>query len=355
MTVTDEQADQAASAPTPSTGTPTQPTASAWLTARAAVTEVLRPVIRPPQREPQPAGGVPRFAHVPAEPHPRAPRDTRWWAGAVLLAVSLLLVAFVVQATLLSGLQHERAQQILYDQLRQDLAEGTAPTGQLDYVTEEMVPLGQPVALLEIPSLGLREVVLQGSDSEVLRSGVGHRRDSVMPGQAGTAVLLGRQLAYGGPFSGLVRLQPGDEIRVTTAQGEHSYRVLGLRRAGDPMPAALRSGDGRLELQTADGLALFPSGVLYVDAALISESQQKPSTVMAYPALPLEERAMGQLENGWYPVFFGLCVLVAAGIGTIWLWRRWGRPHAWLVAFPVLLAIGVVVADTAMDALPNLL
>lgn len=329
----------------------------AWRDARAAVTEVLRPV-RPAGRT---LGGgrsrpprSPRLSRMPAAPRPKGPRDARWWSGAALLTVSVLLLSFVAHVALLSNLQHHRAQQIAYDELRTTLAKAETPVGQLN-LNEEMVPLGTPVALMEIPSLGLREVILEGTTAEALRSGPGHRRDSVMPGQAGTAVILGRQLAYGGPFAGLPQLRPGDDITVTTGQGEHTYRVIGLRRAGDPMPGEVREDGGRLELQTADGLAMFPSGVLYVDAELMSKTQANPSRVLGYPALPVEERAMGQTPDGGFAVFFALIFLVAAGIGTGWLWTRWGRWQGWLIGFPVLVALGAITADTVMDALPNLL
>ncbi|WP_167047046.1 sortase [Salinibacterium sp. ZJ454] len=324
-------------------------------TSRTAVTEVLRPV-----RPARPTGGgsrpprPPRLRRLPTAPRPKAPRDTRWWAGAGLLAVSLLLVAFVAQVAVVSSLQHHRAQTLAYDTLRTTLAKAEAPIGQLD-LTEELVPAGTPVGLLEIPSIGLSETILEGTSSDVLRSGAGHRRDSVMPGQAGTAVVLGRQVAYGGPFGSLARLQPGDIVKVTTGQGDHEYRVVSLRRAGDPMPEELRAGQGRLELQTADGLALFPSGVLHVDAELISETQANPSRVMGYAALPAAERAMGQASGGWFAVFFALVFFTAAAIGVWWLWTSWGRWHAWLVGVPVLLTLGVITADTVMDALPNLL
>ncbi|WP_375385429.1 sortase [uncultured Microbacterium sp.] len=324
------------------------------------VTEVIRrePAPRQPRR-PAPAR-PPRTPRRPRSrlpaPAPRtpAPRDGRWWLGAAILTASLLLLSFVAHVAVLSTAQHYRAQTIAYSALREGLAKAETPVGQL-VGEEDMTPIGTPVGLLEAPSIGLSEVMLEGSSSEVLRSGIGHRRDSVMPGQAGTAVVLGRQLAYGGPFSQVNRLVPGDEITVTTGQGTNTFRVVSLRRAGDPMPQALGRGEGRLELQTADGLALFPSGVLHVDADLVSKAQQTPSRVMSYPALPPDERAMGQNGAAWFSAFFAFVFFAAAGIGMWWLWRSWGRWHAWLVGVPVLIVLGVTTSDLVMNALPNLL
>jgi LPXTG-site transpeptidase (sortase) family protein len=218
-----------------------------------------------------------------------------------------------------------------------------------------MVAPGTPVALLEIPAAGVLEVVLEGTDARVLRGGAGHRRDSALPGQPGTAVILGRQATYGGPFRDLRRLVPGDTITVTTGQGRATYRVFALRRAGDPLSEPLRAGAGRLELMTGDGLALFPDGVLHVDAELITEPHAASSKVMAYAALPTPERAMGQDPGAWFAAFFTAVFILAAALGVWWLWRVWGRWQAWLIGVPVLLALGAACADSIMNALPNLL
>jgi LPXTG-site transpeptidase (sortase) family protein len=265
-----------------------------------------------------------------------------------------LLLAFVAHAAIFSGLQHQLSQWRAYDDLRSSLAKAEAPTGQLD-LNEEMVAPGTPVALLQIPSLGLSEVVLEGSSGKVLRGGAGHRRDSVLPGQPGTSVVLGRQATYGGPFRELRRLVPGDQITITTGQGVATYRVFGLRRAGDRLPEPLLAGQGRLELMTADGLALFPNGILHVDAELITQTQPSSSKVMAYAALPVAERALGQDSAAWFIALPGLVFCVAAAAGVWWLWKYWGRRQAWLIGLPVLLALGLASADAVMNALPNLL
>ncbi|PWC04315.1 sortase [Agromyces badenianii] len=325
-----------------------------------AVTEVLRRIPRSRKRAAPPAGGKPpggnrTLGRLPsAEPRQLAPRDTRWWAGAAVLTLSLLLLGFVGHVAVFSTFQHHKAQEIGYQELRTSLAKAEAPVGQLDF-DEQMVPLGTAVALLQIPAVGVSEVVAEGTTAEVLRSGAGHRRDSVMPGQAGTSVIMGRQTAYGGPFGSLNRLEPGDEITVTTGQGTHVYQVLGLRRAGDPMPEPLRPKHGRLELITADGLALFPSGALHIDAQLTSTAQSTPSKVMAYQALPIPERAMGQDATAWFIAFFSLVFFAAAGITLWWLWKTWGRWQTWLVGVPLMLVLGVTSADIVMNALPNLL
>lgn len=299
------------------------------------------------------ARNVKRLRGLAAGPANPAPRDARWWTGIVILVTSCLLLAFIAHAALLSALQYNREQSLLYSRLRVSLAQASAPVGQLD-PNGVLAKPGTPVALIEIPKLDVRQTIVEGTTAKLLRGGPGHRRDTVMPGQEGTAVLMGRQATYGGPFRGLAKLAPGDTIRVTTGQGESTFRVIGLRRAGDPLPPTLGAGQGRLELETADGLPLFPDGALHVDAQLVGKVQQTPAKVLAYQALPTSELAMGSDGGAWGPAILALLAFAAAGGALIWLWRTWGRRQTWMVGVPLLLCLGVTAADLVIDALPNL-
>ncbi len=296
-------------------------------------------------------------SRLPVQPRPAkqlAPRGALWWVGAAVLIMSVLLLSFVADATTFSWLQYNRAQVLDYNQLRSSLAKATVPVGQLDDKRHLVAP-GTPVALLRIPALGISQVVSEGTTGAVLRSGPGHRRDSVFPGQAGTAVIMGRQTSYGGPFGSISRLVPGNTITVTTGQGTNTFRVVDVRRDGDPAPAPSPSGAGRLELITADGLPLWPRGGLYVDAELTSKVQKTPSSVMSYPALPASEQAMGQNLSAWALAAFTFAVFLAAGVVLMWLWRVWGRRQAWLIGVPIMVALAATVADQVLDALPNLM
>lgn len=281
------------------------------------------------------------------------PREVRWWVGVVWLALSALLLGFVGHVTLFGALQHSRSQAIGYSQLRSTLAEATTPLGQLD-LNKELVAAGTPVALLQIPALGLTEVVREGTTSTQTRQGVGHRRDTVMPGQAGASVLYGRQATFGGPFGGLAKLVPGDSITVTTGQGKQSFIVFGLRRPGDRLPAALAEGKGRLTLVTADGVALAPSSLLYVDAALKGTAQETPAPVFLTKAIGPSEDVMQPDSTGALPLLFAVQWLLIAAILSRWLTRAWGRWQAWIVSIPVLLVVGASAADAAAALLPNL-
>ncbi len=275
-------------------------------------------------------------------------------ARGVAVLVAAMLLTFVVYLTGFSQLQHLVAQQRLDSQFREQLAAGTAPVseGTFDGV---LLADGAPVARIQIPSIALDEIVVEGTTSGDLMGGPGHRRDTVLPGQQGVSVLLGRAAAFGGPFGRLQELAPGATFTVTTGQGEQSFEVVGLRYAGDPSPARLESGESRLILETARGPAYLPQGVVRLDARLVSEPQAPGGRQTRTATLPPEAKELAGDSSTTWALLFALQLLVVVEVGAVWATRRIGARQAWIVFVPLALLAALLVADQGARLLPNLL
>jgi len=256
----------------------------------------------------------------------------------------------------LGALYHERSQKVAYANFRAELAEATAPVSHFrEGSTTEPIPAGGAVAVLNIPSIGVREVVFEGTDSGVLMKGPGHRRDTVFPGQEGASVLMGRRAAFGGPFARLTDLRGGDKITVITGQGENTYEVIGVRRSGEAQPPPLTAGAGRLILVTADGQAYAPTDVLRVDAKLTSPAQETPRLAIGPGILPRPDGVLAIDLMALVPLVLWGQLLVAAALSMTWVRHRLGPAHAWLIGLPVLSLLGVLVAGQIAQLLPNLI
>jgi sortase (surface protein transpeptidase) len=284
--------------------------------------------------------------------HPGGPsRPARSTLGAACQIFGVIALGFLLSLSAIGSLQYQRSQGNAYAEFRAQLANGVAPVGPVD-TFGHTVALGKPVAIISIPTLHRRDVVLQGSTSGVLMAGPGHLRSSVLPGQAGDSVVLGRRATFGAPFADLAKLSSGDTITVTTGQGTSRFRVVGRRRAGDLVPA-LRPGAGRLTLATADGSPFAPRGVLWVDAELTSPvlpaPAQLPVASLAQAELPLQGDASGGLRL----VLEGQALLGMALVAVV-VRRRWGRRQAWLVLLLPLLALSIAVCSQVARLLPNL-
>lgn len=286
------------------------------------------------------------------KPPPLSPRLDL--ARSVLVAVLALTAGLLTQLTVVSSLKQRSEQQRLYDSFRGELAQGTAPTGPTDF-DGDIHPPGTPVAYLEIPGIGVRQVVVSGTSGGSLFAGPGHRRDTVLPGQIGVTVLMGRRAAYGGPFGRLGELDEGDRIDVTTGQGAFRYTIMGVRREGDPLPAPPQQGESRLVLTTADGPPFFPSGVLRVDATMAGDAAAGPGRLFGNRALPPTEGTMAGDTSQLWALAMWLQVLLLASSASVWSWHRWGRAQAWLATVPPLLLVGSFVADQFARLLPNML
>ncbi len=273
-------------------------------------------------------------------------------SGTTLTLLGVMFTGFILDVTLVSPLRFAREQIVQMEEFRTTLANGSAPVGQMDD-KGALYPVGTPVAIVTIPKLNLTAVVDEGTTSRVLLSAPGHRRDTVLPGQKGASVIYGRQSLYGGPFGSLDQLRAGNTIRVTTGQGKALYRISGVRK-GDAPPKAASTAPGTLTLVSTTGLPFFPETVIRVDASLISTPRETPLPVLYAASLTPAEKLLGSDDSGWLP----LLLILELGIGLVLLamlgMRHWGRLQTWVVAVPVLLAVGIALAEQVVVLLPNL-
>ena len=284
----------------------------------------------------------------------RTPRPGLRLPAQVLCTLALVAIGTALHLGVVSQLAAARSQQVAHAELRTQLAIGTAPVAQYDSAGV-LLPLGTPLAILEVPRLGLSQVVVEGTTAGALTKGPGHRRDTVLPGQAGTSVVLGRRLTYGGPFRDLASLSFGDRIRTTTGQGKAVYRVTAIRRAGDPLPSPIVEGAGRLTLVTGDGDWWAPSGVVRVDAVLESEPQPGAPRVVSAAVLSSAEQVMAVDGGAVVPLLLWTELLVLAAGAAVYARAKWGGRQAWVVGVPVLVLLGITVAGQVARLLPNLI
>jgi sortase A len=267
---------------------------------------------------------------------------------------AIVLLGFVVQVTVVSHLQHLVAQQQAGDTLRAQFVEGTAPVSEGD-VDGHLLADGAPVAILEIPSIHLYEVIVEGTTPGALMDGPGHRRDTVLPGQQGVSVVFGRASAYGGPFAGLQSVPVGAEIIVTTGQGRHVFRSVGIRYAGETALPSPQSGQSRLVLESARGLPYIPTGAVFLDAELTTQAQPAGARATSYAALPGAATPFGVDTSTMWALVFAMQLLIAAELALLWVLPRVGWRKVWIAFAPVFLLGGLWASVQLTLLLPNLL
>jgi len=85
---------------------------------------------------------------------------------------------------------------------------------------------GSPLARIEISSIGLAAMIMEGVDGRTLRHALGHIPGTPLPGQQGNVAIAGHRDTF---FRGLRNIRKDDEITLTTLNGTYRYRVDSTR------------------------------------------------------------------------------------------------------------------------------
>lgn len=262
-------------------------------------------------------------------------------AAASASLLSGLLLGFGAYTFGLSGLQEQHSQADLYRVLDAQLAQATAPTGP--------AADGAPVAILDIPAIGLHQaVVVEGTTGADLARGPGLLRDTVLPGQDGVSVLMGRRGTFGAPFARVPQLVTGDKISVTTGQGRFTYTVDAFGQGSHPITDAFKD---RLVLATADS-TWFANHVVFVGARL-DGGNPAPVAGKHYARGDLD-KPLASDTDAWSALQLWALALVFAVTATVALVAVWNRRAVYLTMAPVLAALLWCVYENAAVLLPNL-
>ena len=181
------------------------------------------------------------------DPRPRRRRDWYWFLGRLgqsLIVLGLLMFLFVGYQLWGTGIEESQAQNRLENTFfdystptvpTDDVAVGELesssddtpdPVPQLDTFRPVLVDEGDPVAIIEIPDLGVSKFVVAGVAASDLKKGPGHYPMTPQPGHLGNVAIAGHRTTYGEPFRQLDELEEGDDIVVTDVRGrEFVYRV----------------------------------------------------------------------------------------------------------------------------------
>jgi sortase A len=135
--------------------------------------------------------------------------------GRGFIGLGTLILLFLLYQLVGTNLVTGRQQKALASEVKEEWATGVA----------EAPVLGNGMALIKIPKIGVDAVVVEGVEVEDLKKGPGHYPDTALPGQLGNMVISGHRTTYGAPFYRLDELKPGDEITVFDARGPYTYRV----------------------------------------------------------------------------------------------------------------------------------
>ncbi len=355
----------------------------------------------------EPVAGEPEPPRAGPPTRPTEPRRVTPRAIAVAIGVWLVVTAVAIVLVLygVGPLLEQRDQTALLSDYRTEVRQAANQSLGLPgvEVPTRAPETGSPVAILDVPALKVEQVVIEGVGPQETRRGPGHVPGTAAPGQPGNSAVVARRSAFGGPFRTLGQLEPGDEILVTTIQGQTIYEVAEVRSDSvadgadstsvddapeDPAPdvstttttAATSDDDAAPESDEASDPAepLLPATLTTDELfgptpddrlTLVTSASSKPwntkrativvATMVDRPFEPTPQGGRTNADDGRSAdgnagaplALAALAYLVAVGAAVV-LYRKARPRSAYLLTAPPLVAATMLTAEAAARLLP---
>jgi sortase A len=159
------------------------------------------------------------------------------WSRYLFFAIGIFLLGYVgfvlLDARLFQAAQSRQFQQelsdlkssISSDEHLQPLSLPTDEVGADGAKTDSPGTVGRgdaPLGRIEINTIGLTAMILEGTDARTLRRAVGHIPGTPLPGEQGNVVITGHRDTF---FRPLHNIRKDDQITLTTLNRSYQYRV----------------------------------------------------------------------------------------------------------------------------------
>ncbi|HST13465.1 MAG TPA: class D sortase [Gaiellaceae bacterium] len=129
---------------------------------------------------------------------------------------------------------------------------------------------GDPVGRLQIGRIGLKMVVVQGTDHETLKKGPGHYEPSAFPGEGHLIYVAGHRTTYLAPFAQINDIEVGDYITFSLPYATFTYRVRRHYIVRSDQLSVLQDHDSEILRLQACHPRFFATHRYIVDATLAS-------------------------------------------------------------------------------------
>ena len=158
-------------------------------------------------------------------------RALRWGIGGlgdILVTAGLVLLLFVAWQLWWTDVEANREQGGTVQALTRDFGRsGTTTPASAPNEKPKPVKFGEAFAIVRIPRLGAdyARPLLEGTDYDVLKKGLGHYQGTASPGAMGNLAIAGHRTTYGRPLHDIDTLRKGDKVVVETRTGYSVYAV----------------------------------------------------------------------------------------------------------------------------------
>ena len=270
----------------------------------------------------------------------------------------MFLLGFAAYLYGLSSVQESRSQSVMYKVLAGQLSAAIAPTGPTvlcnpnavaSSTSSAMCPTAQgtPVAIMNIPSIGINDmVVVYGTSPEDLTLGPGLVRSGPLPGQGGVSEVYGRKATFGAPFAHLDAAAQGRHHPGHHRPGRVQLRGRGLRQQQPPGRGPVPQPAGPADLRLGHRAHLLQLRGRGPDLAVKPEPG-------GLPAIYSDETALSGDSGALVDTLLWGLALAVVSVGATVAAARWKPWPTYLTAAPLVLIVLWNLYTSLAALLPN--
>ena len=141
--------------------------------------------------------------------------------GIALILIGVGIIGTVAYKKIVTSHKQNQLLEVFESQIAETKNEGSNES-----VSLEAINGYTPVAIMEIPSIKLKQPVFDGITEDVIKYFLGRFPESAMPGEVGNFAVAGHRVSdFTDAFINLYKVKVGDEVIVTTKDGRFTYEV----------------------------------------------------------------------------------------------------------------------------------
>ena len=141
--------------------------------------------------------------------------------GVALILIGVGIIGTVAYKKIVTSHKQNQLLEVFESQLAEAKNEESS-----EPVSLEAINGYTPVAIMEIPSIKLKQPVVDGITEDVIKYFLGRFPESAMPGEVGNFAVAGHRVSdFTDAFINLYKVKTGDEVIVTTVDGRYTYEV----------------------------------------------------------------------------------------------------------------------------------
>ena len=140
----------------------------------------------------------------------------------MLILIGVSIIGTVVYKKMVTSNKQNEVLESFENQLKEDNTNNESH----EDVNLDSINGYTPIAIMEIPSIRLKQPVVEGVTEDVIKYFLGKFPESVMPGEVGNFSVAGHRVSdFTDAFINLYKVKPGDKVIVTTKSGKDTYEV----------------------------------------------------------------------------------------------------------------------------------